>query len=291
VGFLNILTLTYFLNGFLMIALPISLTIYLTRKFMRGWRLFWIGAATFVFSQVMHIPFNLVISPYLNQFGVIALPVTLQNVIISVFLGLSAGIFEELSRFVMYLWWAKDARSWGTGLLAGAGHGGMEAIFLGLLVLYGYIQMIIARGVDISTLVTPDRVEVAKAQIQAYWSAPWYMTLLGAIERMFALPLQLACSVLVLQAFTRRRFWWVGLAIIFHALADGVVVYLSQIKYHALAIEGVIGLFAVIGIFIILGLRQPEPTDIEPPLSPLQPVFKPAPQDESLRNLDETRYQ
>jgi uncharacterized membrane protein YhfC len=204
---------------------------------------------------------------------------------------LSAGIFEEFSRYVMYRWWAKDARSWGTGLLAGAGHGGIEAIFLGLLVLYGYFQMLIARGVDIYTLVTPDRVELVKAQIQAYWSAPWYLTLLGAVERMFAIPLQLACSILVLQAFTRRRFYWVGVAIIFHALADGIFVYLSQIGFHPLVIEGIIGLFAVFSIIILLALRQPEPTNIEPPLSPLQPFFKPAPQEETLRNLDETRYQ
>ncbi len=287
---MNILVLTYFLNGFLMIAIPISLTIYLTRKFKRGWRLFWIGAATFTFSQVLHIPFNSVLSPYLNHFDVIALPLSFQNLIISVFLGLSAGIFEEISRYVMYRWWAKDARSWGTGLLAGAGHGGIEAIFLGLLVLFGYFQMQIARGVDISTLVTPDRVELAKAQIQAYWSAPWYMTLLGAIERMFAIPLQLACSILVLQAFTRRRFYWVGVAIIFHALADGIVVYMSQIGFQPLVIEGIIGLFAVFSIIILLALRQPEPTYVESPISPLRPVYKPTPLEETLRNLDETRY-
>jgi uncharacterized membrane protein YhfC len=182
----NILSVTYFLNGFLMIAMPIGLTIYLTRKFKQGWRLFWIGGAIFIFSQVLHIPFNALVSPVLNQFGFIALPVIFQNVILSVFLGLSAGLFEELSRYAMYRWWAKEARSWGMGLLAGAGHGGGEAIILGLLVLYGYIQMLIVRGMDISTLVSPDKVELAKAQIQAYWSAPWYMTMLGALERLFS---------------------------------------------------------------------------------------------------------
>ncbi|MGZ3951580.1 MAG: YhfC family intramembrane metalloprotease [Flavisolibacter sp.] len=288
---MNILAFTYFFNGFFMIVLPIGLTLYLTRKFKRGWRLFWIGAATFVFSQVLHIPFNSLVSPYLNHFNVIALPLALQNLILSVFLGLSAGIFEELSRYVMYRWWAKDARSWGTGLLAGAGHGGIEAIILGLLVLYGFIQMLIARGVDISTLVTPDRVELAKAQILAYWSAPWYMTLLGVIERMFAIPLHLACSVLVLQAFIRRKLWWVVIAVIFHALADGVVVYLSQIGISALAIEGIIGLFAIFSTFIILALRQPEPVVVESLAYHSKPVFNPAPLEETLKNLDETRYQ
>lgn len=279
-----------------MIAMPIGLTIYLTRKFKQGWRLFWIGAATLIFSQILHIPFNALVSPVINQFGFIALPVVLQNVVLSIFLGLSAGLFEELSRYAMYRWWAKDARSWGKGLLAGAGHGGSEAIILGLLVLYGYVQMLIVRGMDISILVTPDKVELAKAQIQAYWSAPWYMTMLGALERLFTIPLHLACSVLVLQAFTRKKFWWVGLAILYHALADGVAVFVSQIGFSALAIEGIIGIFAIVSMVIIFALRQPEPLSVvegpDPVLAPISTLeFEPGLVDETDENLDKTRYQ
>jgi uncharacterized membrane protein YhfC len=270
--------------------MPVGLTIYLTRKFKQGWRLFWIGAATFVFSQALHIPFNALVSPVMNQFGFIALPLVLQNLLMSVFLGLSAGIFEEISRFIMYRWWAKDARSWGSGLLAGAGHGGIEAIILGLLALYGYIQMLIARGVDISTLVTPDRVEVAKAQIQAYWSAPWYATLLGALERLFAIPIQLTCSILVLQAFTRKRFWWVGLAILFHAFIDGIAVFASQIGLSVLNIEGIVGFFALVGIIIVFSLQQPELAADTVSISVIPLDFKMAPLEESKENLDETRY-
>jgi len=287
----NVLVITYAINGFLMIAMPIGLTIYLTSKFKQGWRLFWIGAITFIFSQVLHIPFNALVKPVFNQFGFIALPLVLQNVILAVFLGLSAGLFEELSRYVMYRWWVKDARSWGRGLLAGAGHGGMEAIILGFLVLYGYVQMLIVHGVDISTLVTPDKVELAKAQIQAYWSAPWYMTMLGALERLFTIPIYLALSVLVLQAFTGKNFLWVGLAILYHALADSVPILVSKLGFSALAIEGIIGIFAIISIVIIFALRQPEPT-ANPILIPNSTLeFKPEPVNETKKNLDETRFQ
>jgi uncharacterized membrane protein YhfC len=273
-----------------MIALPVGLAIYLTRKLNQGWRLFWIGAATFVFSQVLHIPFNALIIPIFNQSGFISLPKVFQNISLSVFLGVSAGVFEEISRYAMFRWWAKDARSWGRGLLAGAGHGGIEAIILGLLVLYGYIQMIIVRGQDISTLVTPDKVELAKAQIQAYWSAPWYMTMLGALERLFTIPLHLACSVLVLQAFARKKFWWVSLAILYHAAADGVAYFVSRIGFSVLAIEGVIGIFAIMSIAIIFVLRQPEPAGEPIPLLIKIPGFKPEPVIESKENLDQTRF-
>jgi uncharacterized membrane protein YhfC len=283
--------MTYFLNGFLMIAMPIGLTIYLTRKFKQGWRLFWIGAGTFIFSQVLHIPFNALISPVFTQYGFIALPVILQNVLLSIILGLSAGLFEEISRYVMYRWWAKDARSWSKGLLAGVGHGGSEAIILGLLVLYGYAQMLVIRGTDISTLVKPDQVELAKAQIQAYWSAPWYMTMLGALERLFTIPLHLACSLFVLQVFTRKNLWWLILAILYHALADGLAVFVLKIGFSALVIEGIIGIFAVVSAVIIILLRQPEPSSnlVPAPVSLIE--FKPEPVDENKENLDQTRYQ
>jgi uncharacterized membrane protein YhfC len=286
----NILSITYFLNGFLMIAMPLGLTIYLTRKFKQGWRLFWIGAATFIFSQVLHIPFNALVNPVFAQADFIGLPKILQDVVLSIFLGLSAGIFEELSRYAMYRWWAKDARSWGSGLLAGAGHGGVEAIILGILVLYGYIQMLAVRGVDVSTLVTPDKIELAKAQIQAYWSAPWYLTLLGALERLFTIPLHLACSVLVLQAFSRRKFQWVGLAVLFHALADGAAVFTSRLGFSAIAIEGIIGLFAIISIAIIFALKQPEPPTIINPVSGSNQEYRPEQIKETRENLDNTKF-
>jgi len=274
-----------------MIAMPIGLTIYLTCRFKQGWRLFWIGAGTFIFSQILHIPFNALVSPVFTQSGFLAMPVVLQNVLISTFFGLSAGLFEELSRYGMYRWWAKDARSWSKGLLVGAGHGGSEAIILGLLALYGYIQMLIVRGMDISTLVTPDKVELAKAQIQAYWSAPWYMTMLGAMERLFTIPMHLACSVIVLQVFTRKKLLWIFLAILYHSLADGVAVFVSRIGFSALAIEGVIGIFAVVSVVIIFSMHQPEPTSNQMPTPVLAYEFKPEPVEETKENLDHTRFQ
>jgi uncharacterized membrane protein YhfC len=287
----NVLVITHAINGFLMIVMPIVLTIYLTRKFKQGWRLFWIGAATFIFSQILHIPFNALMTPVFNQFGFITLPVVFQNIILAVFFGLSAGLFEELSRYAMYRWLVKDARSWGMGLMTGAGHGGIEAIILGLLVLYGYVQMLIVRGMDISTLVTPEKVELVKAQIQAYWSSPWYMTLLGALERLFSIPTYLALSVLVLQAFIRKKFLWVGLAIFYHALADGVAIFVLRLGFSALAIEGIVSIIGIVSIVIVFVLRQPEPAEDSIPISIFPPKFKPLPVDEIIKNLDETRYQ
>jgi uncharacterized membrane protein YhfC len=194
-----------------------------------------------------------------------------------VVLGLTAGLFEELSRTAVYAWWAKDARSWRRGLLLGTGHGGAEAIILGGLVLYTFLQMVALRHADLSKIIPADQLKIAQQQISVYWSGPWYDALLPAVERFFTIPFHICLSVIVLQAFTRRQPAWVVLAILLHAFTDALSVYLvgawKGLAWGTYAIEGVIGLISLLGVVIIFCLRQPEPApvvDLIPvPASPL----------------------
>jgi uncharacterized membrane protein YhfC len=293
---MDILFWVHFLNGLLMIAMPIGLAIFLTRRFNLGWRLWWIGAATFVLSQVGHIPFNWIVGLLLNQTSMAGWPHTAQLLFNAAFGGLSAGLFEESFRYGMYRWWAKDARSWRKGLLAGAGHGGAEALLLGLLALYAFMQFAILRHADAAQLaqvVGADKVGLAQAQVTAYWSMPWSASLLGAVERLFAISIQLMLSLLVLQAFVRRRGGWFWLAVGIHALVDAAAVYLLGIGLSAYALEGVAGLFAILSVILIFVLRQPQPQpqpDLEPAPLPAS-GFVPKPIEETQENLEKTRYQ
>ena len=270
----------HFLNGLLMVGMPIGLAVFLTRRFKLGWRLWWIGVATFVISQVGHIPFNSFLTQ-LFQAGTLPSPPASWNPFFNpVILELSAGLFEELSRAAIYYWWAKDARSWNRGIMMGAGHGGAEAIMLGALVLYTFMQMTALRTADLSTIFPANQVALAQQQVNAYWSANWTASLLGAVERFFTIPIQICLSVIVLQAFTRRQPVWIVLAIFWHAVVDGVGVYLGNIwrgqPWSPYALEGVVGMAAIISIIILFTLRQPEP---EPePAAPI-PTHEPIPTD------------
>jgi uncharacterized membrane protein YhfC len=295
---MDLLTITHFLNGFLMIFLPILLGIYLTQKFHLGWKMWFIGGAIFIISQIFHIPFNtIILNPLLGDLRQAILG-TPGQLIVAILLGLSAGVFEECARYVMYRWWAKDARSWRKGILAGAGHGGVEAIILGVLVMLTYINMLAYRNLDLSSLsLSPDKLELARQQIQAYWSYPWYVTLLGAVERAFTIPFHIAASVLVLQVFTRRpghqQIWWLGLAILYHTLMDASAVFISS-QWGGYVAEGMLAVTAVVDIIIIFALRQPEPESSEPASLPtsVEPlVFTPTPIEETSENLENTRYQ
>jgi uncharacterized membrane protein YhfC len=295
---MNILLITYPLNGLLMIGLPIALGIWLSQRFQLNWRLFWIGAATFILSQIGHIPFNSLLN-YLFMNHYLPTPPEAWSVITYALIGgLSAGAWEETSRYVMYRWWVKDARSWKEGVQLGVGHGGIEAIILGVMVLFTFVQLAVLRTVDISTLVSADQLELARQQINSYWSAPWTLTLLGAVERAFTIPFHIASSILVLQVFTRSQVRWFWFALLYHTFVDAVIAGILRnqwmpYEWGPYAIEFMIGLSAVFSLWIIFTLKKRQAVESTNVVSNL-PDLPPPPEIKEIEitkeNLENTRY-
>jgi uncharacterized membrane protein YhfC len=266
---MNPLYITHPVNGILMIAIAIGFGIFLTRRFHMGWRLWFIGGATFIISQVFHLPFNLlVLRPLMENDIIPNLPEELILPMTAILFGLSAGLFEETARYATYRWWAKDARTWRKGIIMGAGHGGIEAIILGLLVLYTFAQMVVLLDVDLTTVIPADQIELAQLQIEAYWSAPWYATLLGAVERAFTIPFHIAASVMVLQVFKRGQIRWLWFAIGWHTTLNAISLYAASTWGPYIA-EVIIGLTALINIGIIFALRTPDEEESEDEHLPL----------------------
>jgi uncharacterized membrane protein YhfC len=296
----NVAYLTRPLNGLLMIAMPVALGFLITRRFQLGWRLFFIGAATFILSQLGHIPFNYLVTALFQREVLPAPPPEWSAVFSAVFLGLSAGLWEEGMRYAVYRGWAKDARTWSKGVLFGTGHGGIEAILLGLLVLVTYVQMVALRGADLSAVVPADQLTLAQQQVASYWAYPWPVTLLGAVERLFSIPLHIACAVLVLQTFLRKQARWFWFAVLWHALADAAIVYLARMLPQGevttfFILEIPTGIAALVSLAIIFALRTPEPVEqVEAePAAGIPPVmaYNLPVKEETLENLEETRFQ
>jgi uncharacterized membrane protein YhfC len=286
---MDILAVTHLLNGILMIAMPTILAIYLLRRWKMGGRIWWIGTATFIISQIGHVPFNWGVGKLLNQTNMVAWNPTTQLIFNAVFLGLSAGVFEEGARYLVLRLWAKDARSWRNGILFGAGHAGAEAIILGVIVLYAFFQMAALRNADLEKIYTASQVILAQKQIAAYWSSPWYNSLLGALERFFTIPCQIAMAVMVMQVFTRGHIRWLILAIGYHSLLDATAVI--NINYLGVYwTEAAVCGFAILSVIIILVLKKPEPP--APIVATLvhPAIVMPKPVEETLENLEKTRY-
>ncbi len=260
-------TILLSINYGLMILIPIIVALFIRRRTAAPWRLWFIGAVTFIASQVLHIPFNFVV----QRSGLLPSDTSLMTnlLLYAAFLGLSAGVFEESARYLTYRFWAKDARSWSRGLMLGAGHGGMEAILVGSLATISFVSLLATVNSEtaMSALPAEQRQLVTDALAQIT-GAPTGTLLLGAVERLFAITAHLAMSLLVLQVFLRRNIAWLFASIGFHTLLNMVAV-VAAARLNPYATEGIIGLFALLALFIIFRLRTPEPAAPEPiPLPP-----------------------
>jgi len=247
------------LNGILMIAMPLALGIFLARRLGVSWRLFMVGGLTFLASQVLHLPFNsYVLGAAFERLGVSQAQQGMPLAIVAILAGISAGVFEEGARYLVYRFWLKGERSWSQALMFGAGHGGVEAILLGMLATYGFVQAMALRGVDLATVLPPEQVELARSQIAAYWAMPWYDALMGAFERVWALCLQVSMAIMVLQAFTRRSVLWLLAAIVWHALVDAVAIFALP-TWGAYTMEALVAVLALGSVGLAFALRVPEP--------------------------------
>jgi uncharacterized membrane protein YhfC len=178
----------------------------------------------------------------------------------AIFAGLSAGVFEESGRYIVYRNWARDARTWSKGVMLGAGHGGAEAIILGLLAGINVLFILGFRAGYFSALVPAGEQAQLLDLIDALFTVPWYRALFGALERLSAMCIQIALSLLVLQVFTRGNILWLLVAIGWHALIDVLAVY-SLVTWGSEITEIIIGIFAIIAILIIVLLKTPDPVE------------------------------
>lgn len=253
----------YFLGTLVMIALPLGLASVLAHRRQADWGLFGMGAATFVGSQLLHIPFNLLV----ERAGWLPadLSVFANLLVVSLFLGLSAGIFEEVARYLTYRFWARDARRWRAGLMLGAGHGGIEAMILGLLALVNTVTLFGVQGGYFTALVPAEQLPLVQAQAQALLDGAWYDALLAPAERLFALVAHLSLSLLVMEGFIRgQRGRWLAGAIAWHALLDALVVFTAS-RWNIYMAEAALAVFALACVGIIFLLRRPvQPADVSP---------------------------
>ena len=262
------LTVAHVLNFVLMFAMPVALGVFLRRRFGLRWGLLLAGMITFVLSQVVHIPLNLV----LERLGVFAAaPERWRVVANAVMLGLSAGVCEEAARYLALRYWRRDARSWRAALMFGAGHGGVEAILVGAITALAFVQITALQSQDLNTLgLTPEQLAALQAQMAVYTTAPWPAALLGAVERLFALCVHLALTVMVMQVFTRGRWWLLGAAILWHTAANAAALIVlgalgGQASLTAVYwTEAAVGVFALSSLVIVYALRQPEPPAPQP---------------------------
>lgn len=166
--------------------------------------------------------------------------------------GMMAGIFEETGRFFAFSTFLKKYRGKDVNaLMYGAGHGGFEAAaLLGFSMINDIVYSVMINSGNTAALtgsVSGEALTQVQNAMQALITTPSWQFLMGGAERIFAVVLQIALSVLVWFAVKRKdRRYLYPLAILIHFFADALTVILSRLGMPLGAVEAVVGLIAVL---------------------------------------------
>lgn len=219
----------YIISISLIILLPLATAVAFRRRFVAPWWLFIVGAATFVGSQLYHLPLN----EWLTDLGIIGPVASSEGDFLrtAVILGLSAGLCETVARAVAYglLFRKGAARRREDALMIGLGHGGIEAMGLIAIIMAASISALWAmHGTDLSTLNLPaEQLAFLTSQLQTLEQVSW-QPFAALFERMMAMTLHVVLSLLVWQAFQQRNLLFGLAALLYHTMFDFTAVYFSQ---------------------------------------------------------------
>lgn len=256
------------------ILYPLVLAAFVRQRLAVGWKYFGFGALIFFLFQIIsRIPLTTAIQVVLTP------QLKTSPVLLYLWLGILAvtvGLFEEVGRYVGYRWlMRREEKTWSKAVMYGLGHGALKSILLvGGSTLVLFVTMtIFASNLD---LVPVSQRATIMQQLQNINTTPAWVQLFLAWERLWIIPINVALSVMVLQVFRGRSINWLWLAVLCHAVVDGVSVALPQVIMAdkittGLIIEGAVAVFGLIAFWIIWQLRD-RSEDAQVPIeqSPLQ---------------------
>lgn len=185
---------------FCSLLLPLGTAVYLCVKKRRFIKPLLLGAATFLLFQVLtRLPVLQLILSKEPWFILMSLN---QPLLYSLFLGFTAGLFEEGGRYIMMRLFMKKTLDAKSALAFGLGHGGLEAVLL--------------VGIN-SAAVLFFMADMANAPLM----------LAGGLERLFALCLHCCWSLLIAKGVRESRPLALPLAVAAHTLIDAFASYAS----------------------------------------------------------------
>lgn len=186
---------------------PVALMIWAKVKYKKAFSFvpLALGALAFVIFQIV-IRISILL-PYLQSAAWFQ-GIVKQPWLYAAFLCLTAGLFEEPARFLVYSVMRKP-RQYVNGLSYGIGHGGIEAM---LIVGFAFINNLIfalainsgAWGTLLSAVPANLLAQYEELRLTLVSSSPdtW---LIGGVERLSTLAVQIAFSLIVMKGFITER--------------------------------------------------------------------------------------
>lgn len=235
------------------ILVPLGLGLYLKEKFGAKWKVWFVGAAAFIASQIVHIPMLLGWQRLLIALGVdqVEEPSLLLQTGLVLAVSFMAGLCEEPARWFAYKLLKEQGESSRHALMLGAGHGGVESMFVALSVLSSAVSIYMFQS---GTLPLD---QLAPAQVDALSEAvnlAWYLPLWGGFERLLAITLHVSLSVIVWLGVRDKKIGNLFIAMGLHTLFNFVGVFTAQQGLPYWVIEGSMALIAVPLVIVVIKL-------------------------------------
>jgi len=233
----------------LSLAAPLAVYLICRRRMVLSWRNIGLGAATFFL-------FALVLESALHWY------VLKHNPVTSVWLrthgwgfaaygAAMAALFEETGRYLALRLLAKRTGDPGTAVAYGLGHGGLEAILVGFLA--QVLALVMAVMLNLGMLGPLLARKLPPAAIAKLEGTLVHLNfggvLVGGFERVWALLLQIALSLLVWRAVSRRELRWLLAALALHAGIDSLA---GATGVKMISIAATETALTVVGLFLLL---------------------------------------
>lgn len=229
-------------NILICFGIPIAACIYFYHKRLHCGHSVFMGMVVFLIAQLfLRLPIVDFIMAWPPMHDV------LQNTwVYALFLGVTAGVFEEGGRYLGYLASMRENRRFVDAVAYAIGWGGLEAMLM--VGVSSVNNLLIALFADESVPLFASLEEMSPVAI-----------LLSGVERILYLVVQIGFSVLVLLAIRKGRagLLWLAGAIALHLLVDAPLPILMDILgLSAYAVEGYLVILAIAAVWFTVYAKR-----------------------------------
>jgi len=227
------LLIAFVVAGLLTVASVLVFAVAIARKTKASWKYWLYGAAVFiVFQGVLRlpwlIPLNILLRDVLRS-SVAAL------VGFTAFAALTAALFERGGQWILFRKFVRpEERTAATALMVGAGHGGVEAFFIGLIIALQGLNYLLLFSLPPEWVKGQEQV-IAQAKA-VFAQLAWWSPFMGMWERLSTQVFQIAATVFVWHSF-RAGAKWFWLAVAAHFGADFLFPLLHQHARQSLGVD------------------------------------------------------
>ncbi|MEN8076681.1 YhfC family glutamic-type intramembrane protease [Clostridioides difficile] len=240
----TMLVICFSINIIISIGIPIGVLVYIIAKRRVYLKSYLIGALIFFLSQiVLRLPILNFLSTNVDSYIMLS---SFYPIVYSIILGLSAGVFEEVGRFLGFKLCLKKNRTYKDGLAFGIGHGGIEAILItGISSISNLIAVISLHNGSFNSV---NYGMTAEKAMSVYSSLTGFQVLIGGFERLFAMCIHIGITMMVLYGINKRQKRYLLFAIIIHGIVDSMLGILQYFGVGLIGIEVWVMICAIVSV-------------------------------------------